>query len=161
MLPSVLTTSKRKFAASVKAIMHSRHANTRRNIKRSPAVPWIGDMIVVKEYDQMDSLRDILAQPARKYGPPSSSDDGEREKAELATENELIPEDQQGLKRKRDAEENESNPDSPEDEPESKRRRFSDNTVNHPVADVTITEKSASSVAGAGGKENLPPETEV
>ena len=118
-------------------------------------------MIVVKEYDQMDSLRDVLAQPARKYGPPPSTDNGEHEKVERATENDLIPEDQRGLKRERDAEENESQRDSPENEPELKRRRFSDNAVNQPVADVAMTEKSESSVAGAGGKENLPPETEV
>jgi hypothetical protein len=161
MLPSVLTASKRSLAASVKAIMHSRHANTRRNIKRPPAVPWIGEMIVVKEYDQMDSLRDILAQPARKYGPPPSTDDGEREKVERAAENDLIPEDQHGVKRKRDTEEHESKHDSPEVEPELKRRRFSDNTANQTEPDVAMTEKSESSVTGAGGKENLPPETEV
>jgi len=49
--------------------MHSRHANTRRNIKRGPAEPWIGEIIVVKDYDQMDSLREILDLPARINGP--------------------------------------------------------------------------------------------
>lgn len=48
--------------------MHSRHANTRRNVKRGPTEPWMGEIIVVKEYDQMDSLREILDLPARING---------------------------------------------------------------------------------------------
>lgn len=65
----------RPVAVSVKAIMHSRHANTRRNIKRPPPQPcWIREMIVVKEYDQMDSLREILEEPARIYPEAEDSD---------------------------------------------------------------------------------------
>jgi hypothetical protein len=70
-------------AGSIRAIMSSRHANTGRKGREGVEkrglvrkgdrgkgkggfrVPWIGEMIVVKVYDQMDSLRDVLEQPAR------------------------------------------------------------------------------------------------
>src|SRR5271154_310988 len=59
---------KRTYAASVKAIMYSRRANTRRNPNKQRRIgPWIGDTIVVKLYDQMDSLREVLDFPARIY----------------------------------------------------------------------------------------------
>ena len=54
--------------------MHSRHANTRRNVKRGPTEPWMGEIIVVKEYDQMDSLREILDLPARSNGSAAEED---------------------------------------------------------------------------------------
>ena len=63
--PKTNAHSSRAYAASLKAIIDSRHTNTKRNTKRRSSEPWIGEMIVVKEYDQMDSLRDILNQPAR------------------------------------------------------------------------------------------------
>lgn len=162
MLPSVLTTSNRNFASSVKAIMHSRHANTRRNIKRPAAEPHIGEMIVVKEYDQMESLREILDQPPRKCGTPSSTDDGEQDKIEGAIENGLIPECQQGVKRKRDDDNGQSDHESTDSEPELKRRRFTDNPDNQQEKENVVTsEKPESSEVGIGGKENLPPEPEV
>jgi len=43
-------------------------------MKRGPAEPWIGEIIVVKEYDQMDSLREILDLPARVNGPTAEDD---------------------------------------------------------------------------------------
>jgi hypothetical protein len=162
MLPSVLTTSNRNFASSVKAIMHSRHANTRRNIKRPSAVPGIGEMIVVKEYDQMDSLREILEQPPRKCGPLSSTDDGEHDIVERVIENDLIPECQQGVKRKRDDDNSQSDHESTDEEPEFKRRRFTDNPDNQQEKENAVTsEKPESPEVGIGGKENLPPEQEV
>ena len=59
------TASKRSIAVSLNAILQARHANTRRKIKPRPVGPWMGEMIVVKLYDQMDSLRQILERPAR------------------------------------------------------------------------------------------------
>src|ERR1700737_149565 len=54
------------YATSVKAFLGARHANTGRNKRPKPSGPWIGEMIVVKEYDQMDSLREILNCNARR-----------------------------------------------------------------------------------------------
>ena len=59
----------RSIASSLKSIIQSRHPNTRRNIKRRPEGPIIYDMIVVKNYDQMDSLRQVLSLPPRIHGP--------------------------------------------------------------------------------------------
>src|SRR5271169_5644123 len=75
--PPKPATPNRPYTTSVKAIMHSRHANTRRNIKHTSPEPWIGEMIIVKEYDQMDSLRELLTKGARKYldkGGPAELD---------------------------------------------------------------------------------------
>jgi len=60
----------RSIANSLKSIIQSRHPNTRRNIKRRPDGPIIYNMIVVKNYDQMDSLRQVLSSPPRIHGPP-------------------------------------------------------------------------------------------
>src|SRR5437016_3952314 len=73
-IPTKRSLSNRQYAASIKAIMHSRQANTRRNIKHGPTEPWIGEIIVVKDYDQMDSLREILDLPARINGSVTEED---------------------------------------------------------------------------------------
>jgi hypothetical protein len=57
--------------------MHSRHASTRRNMKRCTTEPWMGEIIVVKEYDQMDSLREILELPARIQRTPTEDNESE------------------------------------------------------------------------------------
>jgi len=110
---------RRTHAASVKAIMHSRHPNTRRNMKRRSTEPWIGEVIVVKEYDQMDSLREILELPARIHGTPTEVDESETveqvatELTELevsqlkSTPSESTIGAEQGIKRKREEEKEE------------------------------------------------------
>lgn len=66
-------------SGSIKAIMSSRHANTGRNgreraksmardgdkVKGRFRGQWAGEMVVVKVYDQTDSLRNVLERPAR------------------------------------------------------------------------------------------------
>lgn len=108
--------SRRSYAGSVKAIMHSRHANTRRNMKRRATEPWIGEIIVVKEYDQMDSLREILELPARIQRTTAEvneseaveqveTEETEREVSELkSTPSQSTTGTEQGIKRKREEE---------------------------------------------------------
>ena len=65
-LHPTLRSAKRNYASSIKAIMHSRHANTgRRQVRIKREAKWIGEVVVVKLYDQRDSLREVLEQPAR------------------------------------------------------------------------------------------------
>jgi hypothetical protein len=63
--PKINAQPSRDYASSLRAILLSRHPNTKRNAARRPKGRPIRDMIVVKLYDQMDSLRDILGQPAQ------------------------------------------------------------------------------------------------
>ena len=105
--------------------MHSRHANTRRNVKRGPTEPWIGEIIVVKEYDQMDSLREILDLPARVNGS-ATEDDNSSSVEDVSVDNTVVDADKETWtttecagKRKQEEEIVEETP----SEPEVKHRR--------------------------------------
>jgi hypothetical protein len=160
---------KKNFAASVKAIMHARHTNTGRNIKRGGSGPWIGEVIVVKEYDQMDSLREILEKDAKQ----SSGRVDEVEKEEcVAKENarnvvEMKEEQECGLKRRRDdylSDSDSESIDSPTRQISKKRRVMSDaRNQTEPESELekleTVEEKMQ--VDTPKGKENVAPVVQV
>ena len=136
--------------------MHSRHANTGRNIKRRPAQPWIGEIIVVKEYDQMDSLREILDLPARVNGP-ATEDDNSSSVEHVDVDHPVVDIIEQtssttaecGVKRKRAEEIVDETP----SEPEVRRRR-----VMSPSSLCETPKNSESSIRAINfGKENIPP----
>ena len=150
------STPNRPYATSVKAIMHSRHANTRRNVKRAPPEPWIGEMIIVKEYDQMDSLRELLDNGARRYTDTEESaqfdgsEDGVEEDAVLRTPGRGF----RGVKRKRDEEEDVSNEDEVVPQ-EAKRWKVA---ANHKQEGNLFDEKPLPATKCVNmGKENIPP----
>jgi len=153
-------TPTRPYATSVKAIMHSRHANTRRNIKRAAPEPWIGEMIVVKEYDQMDSLRELLDKGARKYldkGGPAELDvmeDVMDEEFVFRTPRSAM----KGLKRKRDEDEDLAGEEEmvPQD---LKRRKIV--AVQNEGTKCSDEEMSPALKLVHTGKENIPPSEEV
>jgi hypothetical protein len=147
---------KNNYAASVKAIMHARHANTRRKIKRPPSTPWIGEMIVVKEYDQMDSLREVLQQPARQKRLAVEESGFTEHLIEESVFDEECREG--GLKRKREESDDES-PESPRQQNTKKRKVMSDagnHSIEEDTQSVTTPEKMQLDIAP--GKENIPPE---
>jgi hypothetical protein len=158
--PAIQTVSKKKYASSIKAIMYARHANTRRKINQSSLTPWIGEMIVVKEYDQMDSLREILVQHPRKDGPRIQTktedcvDFAEYGESLGACENGVEESD---LKRKREDSDSEAL-DSPLKQVSKRRRVMSDagNQGPLPMEDIEF-EKLDASQADVKGKENIPP----
>ena len=115
---SAVGIGRRGGAGSIKAIMSSRHANTGRKdrergrklvrngdkVKARYKGQWAGEMVVVKVYDQTDSLRNVLERPARihplkedelvkeipcsetgveKTGKRKREDDGEDEQEEM------------------------------------------------------------------------------
>lgn len=154
--PSKLSTANRPYTTSVKAIMHSRHANTRRNVKRAPPEPWIGEMIIVKEYDQMDSLRELLDNGARRYTDAEetvqfdASEDGVEEDGVLRTTGTGF----RGVKRKREEEEDISNEEEVVPQ-EVKRRKVS---ANHKQEGSLLDEKPLPATKCVDkGKENIPP----
>ena len=140
--------------------MHSRHANTRRNIKRAPPEPWIGEMIVVKEYDQMDSLRELLDTRARKFV-------NKEEPAELEGTEQVLDEGfllrtpergLNGLKRKRG--EDEELDDEEEVAPqELKRRKIS--VIQNESTKCSDEKTLPALKLMHKGKENIPPSEDV
>lgn len=132
--------------------MHSRHPNTRRNIKRGQSEPWIGEIIVVKEYDQMDSLREILDLPARINGPPPEDDNStsvEHVNVNNAVEDivEQTPTTaERGAKRKREEEIVDESP----SEPEAKCQKVMSLSSLCETSEVLIRPLNL-------GKENIPP----
>src|SRR5271170_4798371 len=158
--PPKPSTPNRPYATSVKAIMHSRHANTRRNIKRAPPEPWIGEMIIVKEYDQMDSLRELLYNGARKYvdaeeiSQLDAAEDVLEEEPVLRTPKRGL----RGTKRKRDEDEDVLNEEEfvPQ---EVKKRKVIE---NHKQEGNLSDEKPLPSAKFVTkGKENIPPLEDV
>src|SRR5271155_1858902 len=150
------STPNRPYSTSVKAIMHSRHANTRRNVKRAPPEPWIGEMIIVKEYDQMDSLRELLDNGARRYTDTvdsvqfDGSEDGVEEEAVLRTTAAGF----RGVKRKREEEEDVSNAEEVVPQ-EAKRMKVA---ANHKQEGNLFDEKPLPATKCVNkGKENIPP----
>jgi hypothetical protein len=151
--------SRRTFVASLKAVIDSRHANTRRHNRRPPAEPWIGDMVVVKEYDQMESLRQILELPARTHPDPAESNSSDTIATTVQTDartDEESTNTEHDSKRKRDAEEEGDGDGIIQD---SKRRRVIDDVENHSDKDQLSPEPEAAPVNRE--KENIPPQDEV
>ena len=149
--------------------MHSRHANTRRNTKRRSAEPWIGELIVVKEYDQMDSLREILELPARNHGAPTAIDETEAVERvadehppfEMSEENAINSEStndaEHGAKRKREEEEEGYVEAVLPSMPNLKRRRVMSpgSLCDQQKSLPTSSDKSAKVLVAE--KENIPP----
>jgi hypothetical protein len=151
----------RPIANSLKSILQSRHPNTRREIKRPPSGPIIYDMIVVKNYAQMDSLREILDCPAQLHGPPPivpEIEESQELPAPAPIENTATSELAGGNlgKRKRD-DEPMATPGDEEAEKPAKKRRISIEiedilNLDLPKSPVRISPKEL-----APGKENILP----
>jgi len=118
-------------------------------------------MIVVKEYDQMDSLRELLERRARKFldkgeldHMEEAGDVLEEEPSDLRTPRKGV----RGLKRKRDEDEDLSNEEevAPLD---LKRRRVAAN----PNEETKYSERGESLMPELmhKGKENIPPVEDV
>lgn len=139
--------------------MYSRNANTQRKPKRRRSGPCIEDMIVVKTYDQMDSLRELLESNPRKDDMTNGLDDEdvlkrveEAEKADVA----------RGMQRKRNEEEIDFEGMGSPTEQASKRRRIivdADNDTS--PMELLAAESLFPTVDGVRGKENIAPGMEV
>ena len=153
--PSKSAMPNRPYATSVKAIMYSRHANTGRNTKRTRGTPGIREMIVVKEYDQMESLRELLESGARKHPEKEDTvqsegiEDSEKEESPLRSP-------KRGMTGKRNEEkEGHVSYKKQSAERDIKRRR----PTAEPTEDRNLSlEKSK---FFNNGKENIPPLEEV
>jgi hypothetical protein len=153
----------RPIANSLKSILQSRHPNTRREIKRPPSEPIIYDMIVVKNYAPMDSLREILDCPAQIYGPPPILPEIEESKeipAPAPIEDTVTSESVEGNlgKRKRD-DEPMATPSDQEAEKATKKRRISIGIEDILNIDVPKSPHLSPKKILAPGKENIPPAT--
>lgn len=160
--PPRVTLSRRTFVASLKAVIDSRHANIRRHTRRPPASSWIGEMIVVKEYDQMESLRQILESPARIQPDPIENNNPETIGTAVETDaNMHIDEESingEPATRKHDGEEQDDGNGAIQQD--SKRRKVIDDTENGRVEDrLSPDEHSVRPVNPE--KENVPPHDEV
>jgi hypothetical protein len=160
-------TSRRIFTSSLKAIVHSRHANTRRNPKRALPEPWIGEMIIVKDYDQMDSLREILENPARVNEISTETEEeidtqsplncGEERDISSGDGHELIDA-TRGVKRKRNEEEEEDSCQYP-DEHRLKRQKVTGDSKEQQAKESVILNRETEKVASE--KANIEPLAKV
>jgi len=116
-------------------------------------------MIIVKEYDQMDSLRELLTKGARKYIDTE-------EKVQLDGTEDILEEEpvlctpKRGLratKRRRDEEEEVPNDDDPAQQ-DAKRRRTAAN--HNEVGKLSNEKPLALTKCVQTGKENIPPPPE-
>jgi hypothetical protein len=147
--------------------MHARHTNTGRNVKRGGSGPWIGEVIVVKEYDQMDSLREILEKDARKSsGRVEDDSEGEEFVAKESARNVVEGKEELecGLKRKRKdclSDSDGESTESPTQQISKKRRVMSDarNQSDEPESEREKQEavEEKMQVDTPKGKENVAP----
>lgn len=152
----------RDILSSIRAILKARHANTGRHAhaKRTPQGVWMREMIVVKQYSQMDALREVLDLPARKYSNMVSVE----EYAELEVQDSCRDEDEipnqvaRNLKRKRDQEVVEAENDCEAVEPDAKRLRISEDYPPDPKVPTTPDPDGNGLLTSHPGKENVPPE---
>lgn len=151
----------RPISNSLKSILQSRHPNTRREIKRTPSEPIVYDMIVVRNYAQMDTLREILDCPARIYGPPPIVPEIQEWKeipAPASIEDTTTLESAGGTlgKRKRDEEPMPTARDEEAGKP-AKKRRTSIEIEDILNIDLPKSPHRSPKKVLAPGKENIPP----